>query len=216
MPSRRYRKKLRANEISNTRKFIETPLTISSGNITNEGDNYGNVDELTMLEDYFINLIEMVTVFNNFTLFNRLLLDVKDYLEPSIYYNQIIENIENGFLSLIENVSTNVNHTLITCRIEYIKKNILALPPGLEDYNINISNMILDVISLITQNLNFNSIKTNLENIKISTVNEYGNFILVKEIHDLLLDIIGNIELCTPPHLIKLRVDYVKELVTKL
>jgi hypothetical protein len=208
MPSTHYRRKLRSVYNSSSRRYIVPTILMMM-----EGE-----DEITKTQNYFYKILESITLYNDFTDARSQLETVIDSTTSIVEFYKIIENIENNLLAVVENIGDGINPGIICARIEHIKTIINTLPadstvPGY------VSEMMLQIIDLISTSIDFTLIRSNLNSIQNYVNDTFGTIDSVDKINTIqtnLIDIICNIKDGIGSGIICTRVDYIKTLIEQL
>jgi hypothetical protein len=215
MPNRHYKRKLRDKTIA----VVNTPMNTRVNTILdrprlNAADYVPNLDieALQNLENYFLEVIGMVATYHNFDVFRRIMNEIKNYLNPIVYYLKIIELIENNLISVVENISIGINSEIIRQRINYLKNQINLIPANFQNYD-EISLRILEILNIVIDECKLDNFKNIIKNIRQEINDNYGSAILYKNIHNLIIDIVENMEANATSFVVKIRTDCVHELV---
>lgn len=218
MPSRHYKRKLRDKTIAVVNTPINTRVnTILDRPRPNAEDYVPNLDvqALQNLENYFIEVVDMVAIYHNFDVFREIMNEIKIYLNPIVYYVKIIELIEDNLVSVIENISTGINSHIIRQRIDYLKTQINLIPANFQNYD-EISLKILEILNIIIDDFELENFKNIIKTIRQQINEKYGSAILYKNIHNLVIDIVQNMEENATSFAVKIRTDCVHTLVDML
>jgi len=207
MPSSSYRRKLR-KPIGQVSKYI-VPVVIS--NTTHSCDS-----ELVIIQKYFYKVLDDITLYNDFTSNISVLHSILAHTRSIIEFHKLIDNIQNTILSIVCNISNNVNSNIIQTRIDHIKTYINALPEGCLNLS-PLSDMILQLINHIVTTMDFSSIHNNINEIQLYINQKYNTHTTqVNTIHDTILSIIFNIGQNTNTSIINERILYLRQIINRL
>jgi hypothetical protein len=128
---------------------------------------------------------------------------------------QMIDLIETNLFGILCNIADNTPLRIIECRVEYLKKLIVDLPPEYDDYG-QIGCMVYDIIDLIKDEFDYTLVIQNIDLLHtklekdVKMINEFN------ELRDTLFSIINNIKDGTPLRIIECRIIYLKDLISKI
>lgn len=207
MPSSFYRRRLR-KPIGHVFKYI-VPAVIS--NTTHSCDS-----ELVIIQKYFYKVLDDITLYNDFTSNVSLLHSILTHTRSIIEFHKLIDNIQNILLSVVCNISNNVNSTIIQARIDHIKAYINTLPEGCLNLS-PLSDMILQLINHIVTTMDFSSITRNINEIQLYINQKYNiHTTTINTIHETILSIICNIGKNTNTDIINERIQYLRQIINQL
>jgi hypothetical protein len=210
MPSNSYRRKLRTNRSS---KPYITPAFLNNCN-TKSCDST-QLSELEKIQNYFYDVIDMIIQHDKFTSAVTILNNIISSVREKVEFYKILEVIENQLLSIVVNISDSVPIGIIAMRIECVKEAINTLPADCNEVG-PISIMILEIIDLLKNNISFSTVISNINELKTYINDKYGKYDEIIVIQDQLLSIVTNIGNGFGYGIICTRVEYVKDLVSKL
>jgi hypothetical protein len=209
MPTKTYRRKLRTKAAN----IIKTPFNTYI--VPSVIDNYCGENELEKIQNYFYNVLDMITqhdkIANIVSLLNNIIGSVKSAVD---YYN-ILDMIENNLISVVCNIADGMSNNIICSRIEYIKTYIQQLPSDSDDLG-PVSTMILQVIDSVISQVDFNIVKKNIGDIHTYIQNTYGEMTQIDIIHDNILSIICNIGDGMSTGIICSRIEYLRTLISQI
>lgn len=213
MPSTSYRRKLR-NPYSTSITYISTPTSTKTSILPVTPVYTGECEsDLIKTQTYFYKILDMIIQHNSFTLIISNLQRIIDSTQSIVDYYKILDIIETNLLSVVLNISENINPGIIQTRIEYIRTYIAQLPPGCVKIS-PISDMILEVINSIINSVDFSKVIANITNIQTSLQHTYGEMTYINHIQDNILSIICNISENTNSAIISERVKYLQEIIS--
>lgn len=208
MPSKKYRRKLRNPYYKNSITYIIDKNTDIYPVYAVECES-----ELVKTQNYFYKILDMIIQHNDFTIIVSDLQNIIKTTQSIVDYYKIIDIIEKNLISVVCNISDNINPGIIQSRIDYIKSYIDQLPPGCMKIS-PISDMLLEVINSIINSVDFSIVTTNINNIQKLINKTYGEITYINHIQDNILSIICNISDNTNSAIISERVQYLKEIIS--
>jgi hypothetical protein len=195
MPSTSYRRKLR------TSRLIVPTI-------------YNYESDLVVTQQYFYKVLDMIIQQQDFKSTVSILQNIIQNTNHIVEYYKILDIIESDLLSVLMNISDNINYGIIRTRIEYIKTYIDQLPPTSIELS-PVSEMVLQIIDLIT-NTSFTAVVTNIKQIHTYINDTYLETQRINEIQDNILSIICNISESTSSGIVSERVQYLRQLISHL
>jgi hypothetical protein len=195
MPSTSYRRKLR------TSRLIVPTI-------------YNYESDLVVTQQYFYKVLDMIIQQQDFKSTVSILQNIIQNTNHIVEYYKILDIIESDLLSVLMNISDNINTGIIRTRIEYIKTYIDQLPPTSIELS-PVSEMVLQIIDLIT-NTSFTAVVTNIKQIHSYINDTYLETQRINEIQDNILSIICNISESTSSGIVSERVQYLRQLISHL
>jgi hypothetical protein len=219
MPSRSYRRKLRAsfvNGVNISATYISPPAFLSAltGQPTHKTDAYCE-SELSIIHRYFLDIIDTFIKFNDFTKLTQELNNITASLSSKVEFYRIIALIENQLLSVTENIINGDSIGIITLRLSCVKQFVDQLPSDCAAFG-PVTNMILEILDLVITNVSFDKVRANIIDLQAYMTQKYGDMANILHIHSTFLDIITNITEGTSSGIIGSRLEYVKMLVSYL
>lgn len=206
MPGRHYRRRVQRNVMNSYIPVYIEPQAL----VKRTGDC-----DLVKVHEYFYYIIDIITEKFNFTEAIAALNDVVEAVTTKVEYSNILDRIENDLLSVVDNVSNGINGQLIKCRIDHIRKMIDELPTACEDIG-PVSDMTLQLLDYMLTETDFNVIRTDINEVLNFLNRTFPNIQVINDVQDKLIDIICDIGGGINPALIKMRIDYVQTLVSKI
>ena len=208
MPSKRYRRQLRAatSDGSSSVQYIVAPPAV----IIQEPNC-----EIDQIRSYFCSAADMITQYMDFADAVETIRGVMDTIKEKVDYYKILEKIEVQLLGVVSNIARNTSVEIIRIRINNIKSYIEQMPTTYQDRG-EVSEMIMQVIGIITANIGVNEVSSTIRTMTSYVKSRYKNNECVDTVQDILTSIIGNIGTGVSPGIIALRVDYAKELINKM
>lgn len=208
MAIRRYRRKLRTNVLpENMYNVIHVNNTITCELTSNS--------TIIQIQNYFYDVLDSIINHLDFTNSIVLLKGIIQKISSKIDLIKLLELIENNFLSIVMNICDNTNSTIIETRISYIKTFISELPNDCTNFG-EISGIIMGIVDSIIIDMDFSKAIADIQKIQLLLNSQIVKIDKLKLIQDNLLDVICNISENTTTEIIRCRIDFIKELITKL
>lgn len=219
MPSRSYRRKLRAsfvNGVNISATYISPPAFLSevTGQTTKKTDAYCE-SELSVIHRYFIDIIDTFIKYNDFTQFTKELTNITTSLSSKVEFYRIIALIEHQILSVTCNIINNDSVGIIALRLQCVKQFVDQLPPDCSAFG-PVTNMVLEILDLVITNVSFDKVRANIIDLQAYMSQKYGDMENILHIHSTFLDIITNITDGISSGIIGSRLNYIKTLVSYL
>lgn len=219
MAVRRHRRRMRTGLIPVKRYIVPPAIVLNIQNrINNTGNNiFTGTTELDKIMNYFEQTIDAIIKQQSLTESINILQQIisNDTIKTQVQYYKIIEVIELDLLSMVMNIADGINPGIIAMRLEYIKSLIDIIPLNPQHID-ELPNMLLQVIEDIIGGKTYTAISTNINQIKTYINEKYGlinDLILVQE---MMLEIICNITEGVPSGIIRMRIERLRELITRL
>lgn len=219
MPSRSYRRKLRASFSTGGRvsaTYLSPPpfLSALTGKSTTKTDAYCE-SELSVIHRYFLDIIDTFIKYNDFTQLTKELNMIIISLSSKVEFYRIIALIEDQILSVMDNIVNGDSVGIITLRLSCVKQFVDLLPPDCNDFG-PVTNMVLEILDLVITNVSFDKVRANITDLQAYMYQKYGDMENILQIHSTFLDIITNITDGASSGIISSRLDYIKTLVSYL
>jgi hypothetical protein len=195
MPSNKYRRDLRNNVI--------VPVGTSN-----------KYADYTIIQNYFYQVLDSITNHCDFISGVSLLQSIINNTQSTVDYYKLLDFIESNLMSVLQNITDNVNSNIIQTRINYIKTFIDQIPHGCIQLS-PLSDMILVIVDSIIA-INFSNVTSNVTQLQTYTqkcANNNNNIYLIQEN---LLSIVDNIKCGINSNIIAQRVEYVQSIINKI
>lgn len=195
MPSNKYRRDLRNNVI--------VPVGTSN-----------KYTDYTIIQNYFYQVLDSITNHCDFISGVSLLQSIINNTQSTVDYYKLLDFIESNLMSVLQNITDNVNSNIIQTRINYIKTFIDQIPPDCIQLS-PLSDMILVIVDSIIA-INFSNVTSNVTQLQTYTqkcANNNNNIYLIQEN---LLSIVDNIKCGINSNIIAQRVEYVQSIINKI
>jgi hypothetical protein len=207
MPSTTYRRKLRAREALTTRQYIQTlPYAV----VSQKGEC-----EIEKIQNYFYSALDMIIQRLEFTNAISTLTNIITSVSSYVEYYKIIDIIEHDLLSTVMNITDGTSSEIIRVRIDYVKSYIDKLPPMCQEPG-PVSDMILQILDSLLSSMTSQPIVSTIGEIQTYIQQKYGYMQQMEEIQENILNIVDSIGTGTSPNIISMRVDFVRDLLSKL
>ena len=203
MPPRHYRTRLRN---------ISKPTTIFY--------SYQLPLQTKCIDDTFqtqlFNIIEVITqrleISEITTQVNNLVNSISDRLE--LY--KLLDTVETISISIVQNITDGIDIGIIKCRIDYLRTLISQIPEGSQEDYAQVGNLILGVLSMISDGIDNILVSQKIVDIKES-VDVYTNSVtIINEIYSIICSIVQNITDGIDIGIIRCRIEYLNSLIGKL
>ncbi len=172
----------------------------------------GSQEDYAQVGDIILGILAMISDGIDTVIINDKLTSIKGTVD--IYANRftVISEIQYVICSIVQNITDGVDIGIIRCRIQYLNDLIGKLPEDAQDEYAAVGEIILGVLGMITEGVEFSIIIQKLSSIQIS-VKIYD---IVDEIKLLVCSIVQNIIDGVDIGIIRCRIDYLRTLITTI
>ncbi len=172
----------------------------------------GSQEDYAQVGLLILNVLSMISDGIDSVIINDKLTSIK--ADVDIYANRftVITEIQYVICSIVQNITDGVDIGIIRCRIQYLNDLITKLPDDAQDEYAQVGEIILAVLGMITEGVEFSIIIQKLSSIQIS-VKIYD---IVDEIKLLVCSIVQNIMDGVDIGIIKCRIEYLRTLITTI
>jgi hypothetical protein len=211
MPSTTYRRKLRARETNATMQLHYIQQTSLPSAVSKQKGEC----EIEKIQNYFYNVLDMLTNQLNFTEATATLTNIVKTLSTRVEYFKLLDTIEHNLFNTVVNIMDGATSQLIAMRIDYVKSYIEKLPPICQEPG-PVSDMIMEILESLISVMSPTGITSTIAQIQTRIREKYGHFEQMEEIQDNLLNIVDILGSGTTTSIIALRVEYVRGLLSAL
>jgi hypothetical protein len=166
-------------------------------------------EEYCRVGELILGVLSMITEGIDQTIITDKITGIKTSVD--VYANRfsVINEIQIVIYSIIQNITDGVDIGIIRCRIDYLTSLIGKLPEGAQEEYSKVGELILQVLNMITEGVDFNVINDKIRGIQTS-VSIYD---IVDEIKILVCSIVQNITDGVDIGIIRCRIDYLNSLI---
>jgi hypothetical protein len=211
MPSTTYRRKLRARETNATMQLHYIQQTSLPSAVSKQKGEC----EIEKIQNYFYNVLDMLTNQLNFTEATATLTNIIKTLSTRVEFFKLLDTIEHNLFSTVVNIMDGTTANIIATRIAYVKTFIERLPPICQEPG-PVSDMIMEILESLIATMSSQSIAGTILQIQTRIREKYGHFEQMEEIQDNLLNIVDIMGSGAPINIITLRVNFVRDLLCAL
>lgn len=211
MPSTTYRRKLRARETNATMQLHYIQQTSLPSAVSKQKGEC----EIEKIQNYFYNVLDMLTNQLNFTEAAATLTNIVKTLSTRVEFFKLLHTIEHNLFSTVVNIMDGTSANIIATRINYVKTFIEQLPPICQEPG-PVTDMILEILESLIATMSSQSIAGTILQIQTRIREKYGHFEQMEEIQDNLLNIVDIMGSGAPINIIALRVNFVRDLLSAL
>jgi hypothetical protein len=172
----------------------------------------GSQNDYAQVGEFILGVLAMISDGIDTVIINDKLTSIK--LAVDVYANcfSVISEIQYIICGIVQNITDGVDIGIIRCRIQYLNDLIAKLPEGAQEEYAAVGEIILGVLGMITEGVEFSIIIQKLSSIQLS-VKIYD---IVDEIKLLVCSIVQNIMDGVDIGIIKCRIEYLRTLITTI
>jgi hypothetical protein len=164
-------------------------------------------------------VLDIITMFGNMVNILDIaekIQEINNTVKINIQSLDYIDQAECMIISILENISTNVELSIIKTRIEYLKDIISKIDDKCVFYNTCISDDIFILIDKIINNESYDVIIVFAKQITTTLHDKLKCSVTLKQAENIIISILENISSGVELSIISTRVHYVKELIDTL
>lgn len=216
MPNRHYLRK--------KRKLPKSYNIKPTGIVLNTGPQFSlrytissrDCDQNIIIQNYLLDMVDIIGQRLDISEISQRALYIMNTLTTPLQLFHLLDDVENMAYSIVHNISEGIDFNIICRRIDYLRELINKLPPNAQQDYASFGSIILDILQLITDGVDFSIVNQNIITIQSSLQKDASELQLINDIQDSFCSIVQNITDAVDITLITRRIDYIRTLILKL
>lgn len=217
MATRHYRKNLKSSIVSKSYIYVTPTIVTPSTSSSNSNSNNITISfEFDKVQKLILNIIDMISTkmeINEIIIQTNAILNT---LDPSIQMYDLLDNLQDTIFSIIHNITNFVDIRIINTRITYLYQLISELPCNIPSTYVDVGNLIIELLTFITNNIDIDLINKQFDAINNIINNDVTYTNQMTTVYETIISIVQNIIDRVDISIIKRRISYLQELIMQL